>query len=193
MSCSICIGELSESNKITTPCDHTFCNTCLTHWLMTNHSCPMCRHEICSKPNVHSSGDEEDDEEGDDDGVDLVEEYNIPKNSVTVVNKYIHMFEDEMFNLIDNIDNDSYLRSRSVHYVNDMYVMKVCYYHNNKIVSANIVYDPENVYAKMIYSMKYNVPKAKNLRRCINRTNKGMKRMNNYKNGYGKRNRIKNF
>ena len=45
-SCSICLNDITE--KIITPCGHTFCNKCLTQWLLKddNVSCPCCRYKF---------------------------------------------------------------------------------------------------------------------------------------------------
>lgn len=43
-SCSICLSNpIPQSKSITTPCSHTFCNPCLTRWLLMHTSCPICR------------------------------------------------------------------------------------------------------------------------------------------------------
>ena len=43
-SCSICLSEaIPESQSITTSCSHTFCNPCLTKWLLMHTTCPLCR------------------------------------------------------------------------------------------------------------------------------------------------------
>ncbi len=45
-SCSICMCTVPTSRSITTPCSHTFCNLCLTQWLLNNTSCPLCRSSL---------------------------------------------------------------------------------------------------------------------------------------------------
>ena len=42
--CPICL-ETTKDTK-TTSCRHTFCVQCLDKWLMTNHTCPLCRTEL---------------------------------------------------------------------------------------------------------------------------------------------------
>ena len=42
-SCSICYDTGSD---FTTNCEHNFCNECITNWLLTNNSCPICRKEF---------------------------------------------------------------------------------------------------------------------------------------------------
>ena len=167
MSCSICMGEVKDVNKIITPCKHIFCNTCLTQWLMSNHSCPMCRKEF---------GKKSEEEEGEDD-IELIEEYMVNNPSyVSVINNYIPIFEDVMFDLIDNVEDEDFLRDENVQRIENIYVMKYSHYDNNKIIGVDISYDPDNVFVRMVYNMKYDVPKNK--RRSINRNKKYLKRMN---------------
>jgi hypothetical protein len=42
--CPIC-QDFNRDTK-TTSCNHTFCTGCLDMWLISNHTCPMCRTEI---------------------------------------------------------------------------------------------------------------------------------------------------
>jgi hypothetical protein len=42
-SCNIC---LDNSSNFTTECNHSFCNSCITNWLLQKNSCPMCRKEF---------------------------------------------------------------------------------------------------------------------------------------------------
>ena len=45
--CRICYELLSENNKITTRCNHTFHQSCLDRWNKT--CCPICRQEYLIK------------------------------------------------------------------------------------------------------------------------------------------------
>lgn len=55
--CSMCL-EPADS-PVRTPCNHTFCFECLTHWLQSSITCPICRHELCqasdSQEELHRS------------------------------------------------------------------------------------------------------------------------------------------
>ena len=42
--CPIC-QDFNRDTK-TTICNHTFCQSCLDKWLISNHTCPMCRTQI---------------------------------------------------------------------------------------------------------------------------------------------------
>lgn len=47
--CAICLKNISDADKITTKCNHTFHNDCLSKWCETNGSlktCPLCRADI---------------------------------------------------------------------------------------------------------------------------------------------------
>ena len=43
--CVICLDEI-EGAHVTTPCNHKMHNKCLTQWLLTEDTCPLCRHDI---------------------------------------------------------------------------------------------------------------------------------------------------
>ena len=42
-TCSICLGEMSEAEQSSLPCNHNFHPQCLATWLWTSQSCPVCR------------------------------------------------------------------------------------------------------------------------------------------------------
>ena len=44
-TCSICMED--EHNEVRhLPCCHSFCNDCITRWLQTNDTCPLCRAKV---------------------------------------------------------------------------------------------------------------------------------------------------
>ncbi len=46
-SCCICLSEIKKGkNTILLPCKHMFHSKCITDWLKSNNTCPMCRKEI---------------------------------------------------------------------------------------------------------------------------------------------------
>lgn len=45
--CVICLEEQRLGGKVTKlPCNHIFCNPCVSSWLERNNSCPVCRFEL---------------------------------------------------------------------------------------------------------------------------------------------------
>ena len=44
-TCVICLDIINGSH-VTTPCNHKMHNKCLTQWLLTEDTCPLCRHDI---------------------------------------------------------------------------------------------------------------------------------------------------
>jgi hypothetical protein len=46
MECTICFENITKENKYQTKCNHVFCNSCITNWLLLNLTCPMCRNPI---------------------------------------------------------------------------------------------------------------------------------------------------
>ena len=48
-TCAICYEDIqNKEDCFKTPCNHYMHNTCLTHWLLLKHTCPICRHNICA-------------------------------------------------------------------------------------------------------------------------------------------------
>ena len=43
-TCPICIGPIQD--KYVTSCNHEFCKSCISKWLCTKQTCPMCREKI---------------------------------------------------------------------------------------------------------------------------------------------------
>ena len=57
-TCVICLDEIHGSH-VTTPCNHKMHNKCLTHWLLTEDTCPLCRHNIGEKVEETEENDPE--------------------------------------------------------------------------------------------------------------------------------------
>ncbi|XP_059652989.1 E3 ubiquitin ligase BIG BROTHER-related-like [Cornus florida] len=46
-SCTICLEKFCDEGSITRmPCSHVYHGDCITRWLKTNHSCPLCRFKM---------------------------------------------------------------------------------------------------------------------------------------------------
>ena len=58
--CAICYQQNTNS-CFTTHCDHTFCQDCMTKWLLVNNNCPLCRTNL-----TNSTNDVDDDYDDDD-------------------------------------------------------------------------------------------------------------------------------
>ena len=59
-TCSVCLDNI-ESNAFKTNCGHYFHNQCLLNWLLTNHTCPVCRNDLAGGEvtTYHLDDDEE--------------------------------------------------------------------------------------------------------------------------------------
>ena len=57
--CAICYQENKDS-CFTTECNHTFCQGCITKWLLTNNNCPLCRTNIVNTTTKTNIVDDED-------------------------------------------------------------------------------------------------------------------------------------
>ena len=170
MSCSICLNSLE--NLITTPCNHEFCNGCLTKWLLNNNCCPMCRHNI-----GHQKCSDEDEDEDNIYDIDIYEEMEdgVSKRFRSDIEEYNEAFLLSLYELIDNIDDPVYLEDEGVKKEDGRYIMYVDFEEKNKTISALISYSPENNSADFTYSMKYKT--RMNKKRC----NRVRKNINNRK------------
>ncbi|XP_059654496.1 putative RING-H2 finger protein ATL49 [Cornus florida] len=53
-SCAICLEEFSDEQSLTRmPCSHLFHGDCITRWLHTSHSCPLCRFKMPTTSSFH--------------------------------------------------------------------------------------------------------------------------------------------
>ena len=68
MDCSICFDAIAASTgSATLSCGHQFHLGCVARWLMTNESCPYCRHASSEHERVAQPSAADDDESEDDD------------------------------------------------------------------------------------------------------------------------------
>merc|ERR1712034_180820 len=45
-TCTICLDELVQSERVRTPCDHGFHLHCILNWLNEKEDCPLCRTKL---------------------------------------------------------------------------------------------------------------------------------------------------
>ena len=59
-TCSVCLDDI-KSNAFKTNCGHYFHNQCLLNWLLTKHTCPVCRNDLAGGEvtTYHLDDDEE--------------------------------------------------------------------------------------------------------------------------------------
>ncbi|KAK8487995.1 hypothetical protein V6N13_053794 [Hibiscus sabdariffa] len=67
--CAICLGEFVEGEKVRVlpKCNHGFHVRCIDAWLVSNSSCPNCRHSLlehCMEPEVNARRSQEDHQHG---------------------------------------------------------------------------------------------------------------------------------
>lgn len=58
MECSICYEEMRAGSRHVLGCKHTFHKACLSTWLRTAHTCPMCRAIIPDTVRTRVGGDD---------------------------------------------------------------------------------------------------------------------------------------
>ena len=117
-TCNICFDDCSLDNTIKTPCGHTFCNSCLTQWLLKKTTCPSCRHPIGEKDNF---------EENEYDDEDIEIGYNFDIYHIYTEEIPEHLFqkiENEVFDLADFItgnQEEEYINIRWKPYSDESY------------------------------------------------------------------------
>ena len=153
MTCSICIGPIND--EINTKCKHSFCNKCLTNWLLTNNTCPECRYNIIDineDSNYESDIDIECNE-----GL----KSGLRRHEFSNVEKYRDFVEDEIFDLIDNIDDEEYLDELDVDIENGIYNFELVFEEKFKTIIAEVDYNSFHKICDIIYDIKYKVKKNK--------------------------------
>ena len=102
--CAICYQENKDS-CFTTKCNHTFCQDCMTKWLLTNHNCPMCRTNIVNttttKFTPRAQVNHVDDNDDEDMNVNAMED---PPFEMTIV-------QPGEFNVPETVMNSALLRA----------------------------------------------------------------------------------
>lgn len=54
--CSICYNELSQQDTYELTCNHKFHKDCITRWIRTNPTCPLCRCNVEASPSYVQDG-----------------------------------------------------------------------------------------------------------------------------------------
>ena len=102
--CCICMECITETNKTTTECGHTFHSSCIFKNLYERIECPMCRKELVNDSVIEDS--DYDSENEDDDETS----YESDRDSVLSINSY--MFQNDNIRSSDEITEDTHVRER---------------------------------------------------------------------------------
>ena len=100
--CAICYTTTDIDNRFTTQCNHSFCNGCITKWLLAKDDCPMCRATLC--PSAETESDDEDDDNTYDITVVMPPGEVLPEN-------IIRTGVLQSLNLIDFLTQDDFLEN----------------------------------------------------------------------------------
>lgn len=102
--CVICLNNIN--NEFITKCNHSFCNTCITNWLLTNNNCPTCRFDLVhNTPQQEQNDDDDEDYENDEFEPVHIEEKLIDGTRKTEWN-YINEFSDDISDELDDFIED---------------------------------------------------------------------------------------
>ena len=131
-TCGICLETLGANQcNITTKCEHSYHNKCLTHWLINKNTCPLCRCKLYEKSNGEDS-DIESDEENDE------IEYNIRLNNsiITLDDNAVTKITQRIQELTEHIDSNYQLPLKNkwhvYYYIDILNQMEFLTYINTK-------------------------------------------------------------
>ena len=115
--CSVCFDVPAEEDVYKPSCGHIFHNACMTQWLSTNNTCPVCRHKIGER----SEEDEEEEEEIETEENVLLIDYSRAYNDQLTFNleNFIDdAVEFEEYCWLDNDDGSKYITAFSQRKIN---------------------------------------------------------------------------
>ena len=136
--CSICLEP--PSNLVKAPCKHSFCNECLTQWLLTQTTCPHAD-ILCE----HNGSDDLELEESDRElSFAIIDTGEIPEN---IYDKIEHRVED----LVENIFYNNDLKYRWSLDNDSGYYTKIKRRGTSYTVRLNILSTRTNRYIKYIF------------------------------------------
>lgn len=116
-TCGICLEILNANqSEITTKCNHSFHNKCLTPWLINKNTCPLCRHEIYEKFIDEDSDLESDDEDE--------PEYHvhIDNSIITLEDSSVTKITQRIIELTDHMESDFQDPLKHNWYIDDDFV-----------------------------------------------------------------------
>ena len=119
---NICQNLINNKNKFITCCNHQFCNSCITHWLLLKDNCPMCRYNIIQKNIKHHKDDSYDDSDDSDDDTEFSDYYvqwpdtsnYLSFNELQDIRK---KYRDDIYDMCDDMIDD----------INDNYLVNIDY------------------------------------------------------------------
>ena len=146
-TCHICHNNCS--NKFITPCQHQYCSSCITHWLLLHNTCPMCRHNIIEK----SEGDSEIE-------IDYYIEYPEPNCEMSfnelqkIRGNYREDIHDLCDDMIDDIQNNN-LDNIEYDEKNNCYEMSDFIETREKIIFIDLIFYPDEEKIEVDFSFKH--------------------------------------
>lgn len=113
--CSVCFDVPDEEDVYKPSCGHVFHNACMTQWLSTNNTCPVCRHKIGER----SEEDEEEEIETEENVllIDYSRAYN-DQLTFNLENFIDDAVEFEEYCWLDNDDGSKYITAFSQRKIN---------------------------------------------------------------------------
>ena len=163
--CSICIESFSlGENLVRTPCNHVFHEHCLSRWLDTRDTCPVCRHDIEEHLNYSDA-----------EIIDLIPS-NFGDSNIHMVNERINdsVLDNDVNNVnnVNNFNHDSVLETYFRFIENNIDVSGEN--QNNINIIANTLRNPDIdnfSFNTILNSLNYNI---NNINNNINHINNNL-------------------
>lgn len=161
--CVICYSE-EKAAEMRTKCNHIFCNDCLTHWLLSNNTCPLCRTDLVEKEknsDEESDDDHEYDEEDDEDTririvLNTVDEELIPDN-------ILMLGIDKTIELVRALNDSANMMSMSVNWKIQIPLSDFGW-RSDYYVFGTLLRKKHNMYAVYVQTSQYNTIQTSNIR-----------------------------
>tara|TARA_B100001094_G_scaffold97430_1_gene93456 strand:- start:434 stop:970 length:537 start_codon:yes stop_codon:yes gene_type:complete len=165
--CVICLNDIN--NEFTTKCNHSFCNTCITNWLLTHNNCPTCRFDLVQNTPQQEQNDDDDDDDEEFESVHI-EELLIEGTRSTEWN-FINQFSDEINEELDNFIED--VQDGEIEITHNCYINTYIIESKNKTLYAYMNINKNINNARITYESVYHTPIIKHKKnKLFKHTNK---------------------
>jgi hypothetical protein len=180
LSCNICNNNYNKNNKFITSCNHTFCNQCITHWLLLNNTCPMCRHDI-----IDNNNDSDSDSDSDSDEYDYYLDWPGTNNymSFNDLQNIRRNHRDDIYDICDEmIDDINENNLDDIHYSekHNLYEIEDEIHTKQHIIYITFTYypDDEKIQVNFTFKNKLKEPKLKQRYNYLNNRGKILNKIN---------------
>ena len=146
--CQICLENINE--KYFTKCNHIFCKSCITKWLLKNNSCPTCRHIL------YNDNDNDNDNDSFDYELTYYTQYISHYEFINIKAQYRDYIYDQCDNLIEDVLNNNL---NDIHFnpIKNSYESDDFIENNLYTVFFTFIWTPHNDKCKVTLDIVYNL------------------------------------